>query len=112
MSRGETTAAVNDLLGIDRLIHEPARLVIMAILHAAASADFLYLQRETGLTKGNLSAHLSRLEQAGYVQIEKTFVGKIPRTVCSLTQQGREAFEGYLAQMQGALQQIGSQTPS
>ena len=66
----EDTRNITDL---DRLIHEPARLAIMAILYAAEEADFLFLLREAGLTKGNLSAHLSRLEEAGYVEIEKTF---------------------------------------
>jgi DNA-binding MarR family transcriptional regulator len=77
------------------LIHEPARRVIMTILYAADSADFLFLLRETGLTKGNLSSHLSKLEAAGYVHIEKTFRGKLTLTVCSLTDDGRAAFRSY-----------------
>ena len=80
---------------IDRLIHEPARLIIVTILNAVESADFLYLQREAGLTKGNLSAHLSKLEESGYVSIEKTYRGKIPLTVCRLTERGHEAFRRY-----------------
>jgi DNA-binding MarR family transcriptional regulator len=83
------------LADVDRVIHEPARTMIVAILYNLESADFLYLQRETGLTKGNLSAHLTKLEEAGYVSIEKTFRGKIPLTLCSLTESGRKAFEGY-----------------
>ncbi|MBN2207403.1 MAG: transcriptional regulator [Candidatus Aminicenantes bacterium] len=79
----------------DRLIHEPARLVIVTILNAVAAADFLYLQRETGLTKGNLSAHLAKLEEAGYISIEKTYRGKIPLTVCRLSGNGRAAFRRY-----------------
>jgi len=85
---------------IDRLIHEPARLLIVTILSAAASADFLFLQRETGLTKGNLSAHLSKLEEAGYVKIEKTFKGKLPLTVCKLTPAGKKALLLYRQQLQ------------
>jgi DNA-binding MarR family transcriptional regulator len=65
-----------------------------------ASADFLFLQRETGLTKGNLSAHLSKLEEAGYVKIEKTFKGKLPLTVCSLTSTGQKALKSYREQLQ------------
>lgn len=80
---------------IDRLIHEPARLIIVTILNAVESADFLYLQRETGLTKGNLSAHLSKLEEAGYVAVEKTYKGKIPLTICRLTDIGRDSFRSY-----------------
>lgn len=85
---------------LDRLIHEPARLLIVTILSAVASADFLFLQRETGLTKGNLSAHLSKLEEAGYVQIEKTFKGKLPLTVCKLTPAGKKALTLYRQQLQ------------
>ena len=93
----------DDLRGLtelDRLIHEPARLLIVTILSTIESADFLFLQRETDLTKGNLSAHLSKLENAGYVDIEKTFKGKLPLTVCKLTEVGQKAFDGYRRQMQ------------
>ncbi len=83
------------LADVDRVIHEPARTMIVAILYNLESADFLYLQREAGLTKGNLSAHLTKLEEAGYISIEKTFRGKIPLTLCSLTENGRKAFEDY-----------------
>jgi len=84
---------------VDRLIHEPARLMIVTILSAVNSADFLYLQRETELTKGNLSSHLSKLETAGYIDIQKTYRGKIPLTVCKLTKIGREAFAKYRSQL-------------
>ncbi len=80
---------------IDRLIHEPARRTIMTVLYTAESADFLYLLNETGLSKGNLSSHLSKLESAGYVDIEKTFRGKVPLTICRLTERGRTAFRRY-----------------
>jgi len=86
---------LSGMVDIDRLIHEPARLIIVAILYAVESADFLYLKREAGLTKGNLSSHLSKLEAAGYVAIEKTYQGKIPLTICRLTEKGRQAFETY-----------------
>ncbi|MEJ2265862.1 MAG: transcriptional regulator [Anaerolineales bacterium] len=84
---------------IDRLIHEPARLIIVGILSAVESADFLYLQREAGLSKGNLSSHLSKLEEAGYVEIEKTYRGKIPLTICRLSEAGQRAFEEYCNQL-------------
>jgi DNA-binding MarR family transcriptional regulator len=87
------------LTGVDRLIHEPSRSVILAVLSAVKSADFLYLQRETGLTKGNLTVHLSKLEAAGYIKIEKTYRGKLPLTLCSLTEQGKQAFEEYRHQL-------------
>jgi len=95
-------AALND---VDRLIHEPARLAVMTILAAVDSADFLYLARETELTKGNLSAHLSKLEDAGYIEIEKSFQGKRPHTDCRLTDEGRQAYDEYLSQLNGALGQ-------
>ena len=94
---------MNDLRGLtdlDRLIHEPARLLIVTILASVVSADFLFLQRETGLTKGNLSAHLSKLEEAGYVKIEKTFKGKLPLTICKLTSSGKKALIQYRQQLQ------------
>jgi DNA-binding MarR family transcriptional regulator len=92
-----------DLSDVDRIIHEPARLTLMTILYAVQSADFLYLLRESGLTKGNLSAHLSKLEDAGYIKITKSFNGKVPHTDCQLTAKGRKAFDAYVAQMRGAL---------
>jgi DNA-binding MarR family transcriptional regulator len=87
------------VIDVDRLVHEPARLLIMTILSAVDSADFLYLQRETGLTKGNLSSHLYKLEAAGYVEITKTYRGKIPLTVCELTRSGQNAFTNYRSQL-------------
>lgn len=94
------------LNGIDRLIHEPARMMIVAILYAVDGADFLYLQRETELTKGNLSAHLSKLEEAGYVAIKKTYRGKIPLTLCRLTDGGRKAFEEYRKQLKQFVESV------
>ncbi|MHB1007559.1 MAG: winged helix-turn-helix domain-containing protein [Chloroflexota bacterium] len=94
------------LVGVDRVIHEPSRLIIVAILYAAESADFLYLLRETGLTKGNLSAHLARLEEAGYVEINKIFRGKVPRTICRLTDDGRQAFRDYRARLRRAVESM------
>jgi len=98
---------LRSLTELDRLIHEPARLLIVTILSTVESADFLFLQRETDLTKGNLSAHLSKLEGAGYVNIEKTFKGKLPLTVCKLTEAGQAAFETYRQQMQNFIAKTG-----
>jgi len=81
------------LAEIDRLVHEPARLAIIALLYVVESADFLYLMRQTGLTRGNLSSHLSKLESAGYIDVKKEFVYKIPCTLLRLTDAGREAFQ-------------------
>jgi DNA-binding MarR family transcriptional regulator len=87
------------LAGVDRIIHEPARTLIITILYTVESSDFIYLQRETGLTKGNLSSHLSKLEEAGYIEIEKTYRGKIPLTLCRLSPDGRRAYEVYRKQL-------------
>jgi DNA-binding MarR family transcriptional regulator len=80
---------------VDRLIHEPARLMLVSLLYAVERVDFLYLLTESGLTKGNLSSHLSKLEEAGYVEIQKTYRGKVPQTLVSLTEKGRQAVETY-----------------
>ena len=81
--------ASDDDLSLDRLIHEPARLAIVTVLSSVKDADFLFLQSATGLTKGNLSSHLSKLEAGGLVEITKTFVRKKPNTRASLTPEGK-----------------------
>lgn len=93
---------------VDRLIHEPARLAVLSLLFVVESADFLFLRRQTGLTQGNLSSHLSRLEDAGYVEIEKGFKGKRPRTTIRMTVTGRGAFEAYRSQIERLLAQAPS----
>jgi DNA-binding MarR family transcriptional regulator len=82
----------------DRLIHQPSRLAIMAVLVGCESAEFQYLLKATGINKGTLSAHLSKLEDAGYVAITKTFKGKYPNTSAALTADGRKAFRKYQKQ--------------
>jgi DNA-binding transcriptional ArsR family regulator len=99
----EPSAKIQRLAGIDRVIHEPARLMIVALLASVKEADFQYLHLTTGLTKGNLSVHLSKLEEAGYVGIEKSFRGKYPLTICRLTQLGRNVLEGYRKIIKSAL---------
>ena len=84
---------------LDRLIHEPARLVLVSNLFVVDEADFVFLSRQTGLTAGNISSHMARLEDAGYVAIDKTIVGKRPRTTYALTNEGREAFVRYRRQV-------------
>jgi DNA-binding transcriptional ArsR family regulator len=88
---------------LDRTIHEPARLLIVALLAGVSEADFLWVLRETALTKGNLSSHLTKLEEAGYVEIDKTYRGKIPLTVLRLTRQGKGAFDAYKRNLNGLL---------
>ena len=97
----------NDLnleMELDRLIHEPARLKIMAYLSVLESADFTFLVTRLGLTMGNLSAHLSKLQEAGYVEVEKGYKDNRPHTAISLTEEGNEAFETYRDQMKQILQ--------
>jgi DNA-binding transcriptional ArsR family regulator len=94
------------LADIDRIIHEPARLMILALLYVVESGDFTFLMRQTGLTWGNLSSHLSKLEEAGYIDIEKKFVGKKPHTMLRLTDEGRAAFRGYRHSMKQVLDDL------
>ena len=89
---------------VDRIIHEPGRMMIVALLAAVKECDFLFLQNETGLSKGNLSSHLVRLEAAEYVAIAKGFRGRVPQTVLRLTPVGRRAFDKYRERMNGVLQ--------
>ena len=98
--------ALKPIAAIDKLIHEPARLMIMAYLYVVESADFVFLVRQTGLTWGNLSAHLSKLEAAGYVAIEKEFVNKKPHTMLHLTNEGRTAFQAYRQSMKQVLDDL------
>ena len=88
-----------DVKAIDKLIHEPARLILMANLYVVESADFLFLMNQTGLTFGNLSSHMSKRETAGFISVEKEFVEKKPVTRLSLTDDGRSAFDDYKRRM-------------
>ncbi len=99
MSGSEEPGRLPSAISIDKLIHEPARLLIMAHLFVVESADFLFLMRQTGMTFGNLSSHMSRLEAAGYIDVEKEFVGKKPNTKLHLTEYGRSAFQEYRRNM-------------
>jgi DNA-binding MarR family transcriptional regulator len=92
---------------LDRVIHEPARLMLVSLLYLLREADFLYLLRQTGLSKGNLSSHLARLEEAGYLEIRKTYRGKVPLTLCSLTPAGRAAFQQYRKKLHAVMSAAG-----
>ncbi len=89
----------NELI-VDRLIHEPGRLSIMTVLSSVESADFVFLERLTGVTKGNLSSHLTKLEAAGLIKIEKRFVLKKPNTNVELTPLGRKRIANYWDQLE------------
>jgi len=88
-------------LEIDRVIHEPARLVLVAHLYVVESADYVFLMQNTDLTWGNLSSHLAKLEEAGYVEIQKEFVDRKPHSMVKLTSAGRAAFDAYRRQLKG-----------
>ena len=90
---------IQPIKNIDRLVHEPSRLMILAHLHVVESADFLFLMRQTGLTFGNLSSHMSKLENAGYIEVGKKFVGKKPHTMLQITESGRSALQNYQENM-------------
>jgi len=91
------------IAALDRVIHEPGRMMIVTLLAAVEECDFLFLMAETGLNKGNLSSHLAKLEEAGYVRIEKTYRGKVPRTVLRLSESGRAAFLAYRQRLTAVL---------
>ena len=99
----EGNRAQQSIASIDRLIHEPSRLSIMAHLYVVENADFLFLVQQTGMTWGNLSVHISKLESARYLEVKKEFLGKKPHTVISLTKQGRQSFEKYRKGMKEVL---------
>lgn len=99
---------VEEIAQIDKVIHEPARLAIMAILSGCESADFTYLAQATGLTHGNLSGHLTRLERAGYLVVHKGYNGRIPQTTYSLKPKGAEAFTNYWKGLKEFVDQIES----
>ena len=85
---------------IDRAIHAPARLMILALLAAVESADFTFLLTQTGLTRGNLSSHLGKLEEVGYITVTKEFVDRVPRTLIRLSEAGYTAVSNYQSNMQ------------
>lgn len=104
--QGATQDRMQLLEEIDGLVHSPARLMVMTYLYVVESVDFVYLRRLTGLTWGNLSTHLSKLEEANYVVLEKEFRGKKPNTMIRLTDQGRAAFREYKKSMRQILDDL------
>ncbi len=89
-----------EIASLDKLLHEPARLSLMTALASCKSADFLALKRLTGLTSGNLSVHLSKLEEAGLVVLEKQFIEKRPNTQVQITEKGRQLIENHWHQLE------------
>jgi DNA-binding MarR family transcriptional regulator len=99
MSDIKGNPSLASLTELDRVVHEPARLAVMALLYVIDSADFTFLMNQTGLTWGNLSAHMSKLEEAGYIEVEKSFKGRRPNTSLRLSTQGRAALREYVRKM-------------
>ncbi|MDA8353193.1 MAG: transcriptional regulator [Firmicutes bacterium] len=101
-----------ELARLDKLVHEPARLAILTALSACTLAEFLFLQELTGLTKGNLSSHLAKLEKAELIVIDKHFIRKkIPQTTVRITDEGRAAVDRHwkqLASIHRAIQRQGA----
>jgi DNA-binding MarR family transcriptional regulator len=107
MTTPESPKPPSLLLEIDRMVHEPARLAILAALYPADTVEFLFLQKVTTLSKGNLSSHAQKLEDAGYVRSIKTFRSRIPVTSFRITAAGRKALEDYEATMRAFTQRNG-----
>jgi DNA-binding MarR family transcriptional regulator len=99
----QTTDSLSEIMNIDRLVHSPARLSILTYLSVVEEGDAVYLLNQTGLTWGNLSANVTRLQEAGYIEVVKEFKDKKPHTLLKLTDRGRKAFQGYQNKMKELL---------
>jgi len=106
MAKPQPDPELHPLADIDQVIHASARLMVLTYLYVVESADYVFLMRLTGLTWGNLSTHLAKLEEAGYITIDKTFKGKKPHSTISLTKQGRTAFREYKKSLQQVLNDL------
>ena len=106
MSTPLRDSELHPLADIDQIIHAPARLMVLTYLYVVENADYVFLMRLTGLTWGNLATHLNKLEEAGYVDIQKTFDGKKPKSILRMTEQGRNAFRTYKKSMQQVLDDL------
>jgi DNA-binding MarR family transcriptional regulator len=101
-----TEPDLQPLAGLDPLIHAPARLMVLTYLYVVENVDYVFLMRLTGLTWGNLSTHLGKLEEAGHIEIKKEFRGKKPHSTIRLTNRGRAAFQEYKNSMQQVLDDL------
>jgi DNA-binding transcriptional ArsR family regulator len=104
--KDSTRDAIDGVLGVDRLVHEPARLAILTVLSQAEHAEFSFLEMACRLSKGNLSSHLSKLEAGGLVVIEKRFVGKRPQTRAAITPAGQAALARYRDQLKALIGEV------
>jgi len=106
MNESQSDPGLHPLVNINQMLHAPARLMILAYLFVVESVDYVFLMRQTGLTWGNLATHLNKLEEAGYVEIQKTFNGKKPQSILRMTEQGRAAFRAYKKSLQQVLDDL------
>ncbi len=106
MAKEPADPELHPLADIDHVVHAPARLMVLSYLYVVDSADYVFLMRLSGLTWGNLSTHLTKLEEAGYISVSKAFKGKKPHSTISLTRQGRAAFRQYKRSMQQVLDDL------
>ncbi len=102
----DTIFEPSKIINIDRIVHAPARLLILAILLETSWVDWVFLSENTKLTKGNLSSHLHKLEEARYIKIKKKFINKIPRTLISISFDGKRALNEYRTQMNAFLNNL------
>jgi DNA-binding MarR family transcriptional regulator len=94
------------LTEIDQVIHTPTRLMVLVYLYVVESVDYVFLRRITGLTWGSLATHINKLEEAGYIAVDKGYQGKKPHTTIRMTEQGRNAFKEYKDRMQELLSSL------
>ncbi len=106
MDKPKADPNLQPLASLDQVIHAPARLMILTYLYVVESADYVFLMRQTGLTWGNLATHLNKLEEAGYIEIQKTYRGKKPLTILRMTDHGRAAFQAYKNNLQLVLNEL------
>ena len=97
------TRTLRNVIDVDRLVHDPVRYALLAYLHVVARADFTFLLKQLQVSRGNLSSHMSKLEEAGYVAVDKSFVDNRPKTMYSVTKAGKAAFKAYRARMMQAI---------
>ena len=104
--KGKNPLDPREISGLDKIIHSPTRLKILLVLMSVEEADFTFIARAADLTRGNLSANLSKLEEAGYIKIEKKFIERVPKTIASITPAGKKALEEYSSTLGPILDQL------
>ena len=104
--KGDLSLDPSEISDIDRIVHSPTRLKILLVLMSVEEADFTFISRTADLTRGNLSANLTKLEEAGYIKIQKKFIERVPKTIVSITPTGKKALEDYSSTLGPILDQL------